>query len=117
MGKEHTFYLSILEAHTGILTYFPVFNKGKDKVWIVVVAIPHPNVSKFGLLRHGGSVAERGWRWQEKRCCQEFDSGLAACQFFDRENGDLGGSRTPNPQGRNLLLYPVELRGHKSGGE
>ncbi len=27
--------------------------------------------------------------------------------------GDPGGSRTPNPQIRSLMLYPVELRGHK----
>src|ERR1700690_3877005 len=27
-------------------------------------------------------------------------------------NGDPGGSRTPNPQIRSLMLYPVELRGH-----
>src|SRR5450755_2078077 len=26
-------------------------------------------------------------------------------------NGDPGGSRTPNPQLRRLMLYPVELRG------
>src|ERR1019366_3440268 len=26
-------------------------------------------------------------------------------------NGDPGGSRTPNPQPRRLMLYPVELRG------
>jgi integrase len=26
-------------------------------------------------------------------------------------NGDPGGSRTPNPQIRSLMLYPVELRG------
>lgn len=24
---------------------------------------------------------------------------------------DLGGVRTPNPQSRNLIFYPVELRG------
>src|ERR1700738_2684192 len=28
-----------------------------------------------------------------------------------RGNGDPGGSRTPNPQIRSLMLYPVELRG------
>jgi hypothetical protein len=27
-------------------------------------------------------------------------------------NGDPGGSRTPNPQIRSLMLYPVELRSH-----
>jgi hypothetical protein len=26
-------------------------------------------------------------------------------------HGDPGGSRTPNPQIRSLMLYPVELRG------
>ncbi len=31
---------------------------------------------------------------------------------LSRENGDPGGSRTPNPQIRSLMLYPVELRGH-----
>jgi hypothetical protein len=28
------------------------------------------------------------------------------------DHGDPGGSRTPNPQIRSLMLYPVELRGH-----
>ena len=28
--------------------------------------------------------------------------------------GDPGGSRTPNPQIRSLMLYPVELRGRVS---
>ena len=28
-----------------------------------------------------------------------------------QENGDPGGSRTPNPQIRSLMLYPIELRG------
>jgi hypothetical protein len=27
-------------------------------------------------------------------------------------SSDLGGVRTPNPQSRNLIFYPVELRGH-----
>src|ERR1700722_5899935 len=27
------------------------------------------------------------------------------------KNGDPGGARTPNPQFRRLMLYPVELRG------
>ena len=27
------------------------------------------------------------------------------------DSGDPGGSRTPNPQIRSLMLYPVELRG------
>ena len=30
------------------------------------------------------------------------------------ECGDPGGSRTPNPQIRSLMLYPVELRGRES---
>ena len=30
-------------------------------------------------------------------------------------NGDPGGSRTPNPQIRSLMLYPVELRGQHFG--
>ena len=30
------------------------------------------------------------------------------------ESGDPGGSRTPNPQIRSLMLYPVELRGHNA---
>jgi hypothetical protein len=29
--------------------------------------------------------------------------------------GDPGGSRTPNPQIRSLMLYPVELRGRDGG--
>src|SRR5580658_136162 len=28
-----------------------------------------------------------------------------------RSRGDPGGSRTPNPQIRSLMLYPIELRG------
>jgi hypothetical protein len=28
-----------------------------------------------------------------------------------RSSGDPGGSRTPNPQIRSLMLYPIELRG------
>ena len=27
-------------------------------------------------------------------------------------SGDPGGARTPNPQFRRLMLYPIELRGH-----
>ena len=30
-----------------------------------------------------------------------------------QDSGDPGGSRTPNPQIRSLMLYPVELRGRK----
>jgi hypothetical protein len=30
-------------------------------------------------------------------------------------SGDPGGSRTPNPQIRSLMLYPVELRGRIRG--
>src|SRR5581483_11701235 len=29
------------------------------------------------------------------------------------QNGDPGGARTPNPQFRRLMLYPVELRGRR----
>ena len=32
-----------------------------------------------------------------------------------RMYGDPGGSRTPNPQIRSLMLYPVELRGRVGG--
>ena len=32
------------------------------------------------------------------------------------KDGDPGGSRTPNPQIRSLMLYPVELRGHPRAG-
>jgi hypothetical protein len=28
------------------------------------------------------------------------------------KSGDPGGNRTPNPEIRNLMLYPIELRGH-----
>ncbi len=28
------------------------------------------------------------------------------------KDSDLEGIRTPNPQSRNLIFYPVELRGH-----
>ena len=31
-------------------------------------------------------------------------------------NGDPGGARTPNPQFRRLMLYPIELRGRMAGG-
>src|SRR5271157_4221449 len=38
--------------------------------------------------------------------------GAAVPTWFSSEsNGDPGGSRTPNPQIRSLMLYPVELRG------
>ena len=30
-----------------------------------------------------------------------------------RKNSDLGGTRTPNRQSRNLIFYPVELLGLK----
>jgi hypothetical protein len=39
--------------------------------------------------------------------------------IVNNKDGDPGGSRTPNPQIRSLMLYPVELRGHlvaTSGG-
>ena len=31
-----------------------------------------------------------------------------------KKNSDLGGTRTPNRQSRNLIFYPVELLGLKS---
>ena len=34
---------------------------------------------------------------------------FAGFHFF---YSDPGGVRTPNPQSRNLIFYPVELRGH-----
>ena len=33
-----------------------------------------------------------------------------SCRCLEKP-GDPGGSRTPNPQIRSLMLYPVELRG------
>ena len=37
-------------------------------------------------------------------------------KLLPKENSDLGGTRTPNRQSRNLIFYPVELLGlkHKS---
>jgi hypothetical protein len=36
---------------------------------------------------------------------------ICAKQERFNNDGDPGGSRTPNPQIRSLMLYPVELRG------
>ena len=33
-------------------------------------------------------------------------------KIFIYNNSDLGGSRTPNRQSRNLIFYPIELLGH-----
>ena len=33
-------------------------------------------------------------------------------KLFPKKNSDLGGTRTPNRQSRNLIFYPVELLGH-----
>ncbi len=47
--------------------------------------------------RNSGSPKTRGYlEWKAVRI---------------EKNGDPGGSRTPNPQIRSLMLYPVELRG------
>src|SRR5438067_2505037 len=40
-----------------------------------------------------------------------------SCRWPDTRRGDPGGNRTPNPQFRRLMLYPVELRGHASSQE
>src|ERR1700678_4132643 len=32
---------------------------------------------------------------------------------IQRSHGDPGGARTPNPQFRRLMLYPIELRGRR----
>ena len=37
------------------------------------------------------------------------------CHQGQVKDGVLGGTRTPNPQLRRLLLYPVELPGHQNG--
>jgi hypothetical protein len=37
--------------------------------------------------------------------------GQITQSLMDATSGDPGGSRTPNPQIRSLMLYPVELRG------
>ncbi len=34
-------------------------------------------------------------------------------KLLPKENSDLGGTRTPNRQSRNLIFYPVELLGLK----
>jgi hypothetical protein len=52
-------------------------------------------------LRENSTVA--GWRTAIR--FRPVDEGTT--QFY----GDPGGSRTPNPQFRRLMLYPVELRG------
>ena len=33
-------------------------------------------------------------------------------QVFDEGESDPEGTRTPNPQNRNLMLYPIEPRDH-----
>src|ERR1700730_613848 len=42
---------------------------------------------------------------------------IGELRLFTRrgQDGDPGGSRTPNPQIRSLMLYPVELRGQHFG--
>ena len=42
----------------------------------------------------------------------EFISAGQASRLSQVGRGDPGGNRTPNPQFRRLMLYPVELRGH-----
>ena len=34
-------------------------------------------------------------------------------KLLPKKNSDLGGTRTPNRQSRNLIFYPVELLGLK----
>src|SRR5207302_7871154 len=42
--------------------------------------------------------------------------GAIATSLRSCKNGDPGGARTPNPQFRRLMLYPIELRGRMAGG-
>ena len=39
-------------------------------------------------------------------------NGTKRLHLFVPFFSDLGGVRTPNHQSRNLIFYPVELRGH-----
>jgi hypothetical protein len=43
-----------------------------------------------------------------------FADGIGFESQISKRNGDPGGSRTPNPQIRSLMLYPIELRGRWS---
>ena len=43
----------------------------------------------------------------QKKCSSELGHFFCTSLFIR----DLGGVRTPNPQSRNLIFYPVELRG------
>src|SRR5580692_1154017 len=55
---------------------------------------------------------------EEKRDSTGFYSGcdlIAECMeeaCAGRNHGGPGGARTPNPQFRRLMLYPIELQGH-----
>ena len=49
----------------------------------------------------------------EANACKEAqnNSNRRMASIHQLNAGDPGGSRTPNPQFRRLMLYPVELRG------
>jgi hypothetical protein len=54
-----------------------------------------------------------GCGWRARHSPGETAANLERSRGTSRLNGDPGGSRTPNPQFRRLMLYPVELRGQK----
>ena len=47
-----------------------------------------------------------------KEKAQQVLSFSCSLMFLTTKKCDHGGVRTPNPQSRNLIFYPVELRGH-----
>ena len=63
------------------------------------------------MLQFGSDGERRGF--STKRRSKMSEEGIPL-EVVD-SNGDPGGSRTPNPQIRSLMLYPVELRGQHFG--
>src|SRR5450759_1969241 len=85
---------------------------------IAIVTIVPTNPKTRPIIRSATAIAPRNphqwqvtrvqvlgmiWSCRLKECLQECQTGFS--------NGDPGGSRTPNPQIRSLMLYPIELRG------
>jgi hypothetical protein len=56
------------------------------------------------------SICALGWNLKRFSGTSTGDDNVVET---DVETGDPGGARTPNPQFRRLMLYPVELRGRE----
>src|SRR5208282_1177308 len=71
---------------------------------------PFPNPARIGVL--SANCSARLWTSQSdcpfRRCAKKLPcAGMSPTLL----GGDPGGTRTPNPQIRSLMLYPIELRG------